>query len=376
MSSNDTKISLSAGKVAKTAAEFFLAILLCMTLFVFTVALIARSTLSTSYTISRIPSTYCKMLFDEIETTVDDYTFPTGLDTSVLDDVITQEQVEIDFNSCIRNPYPGSGFSLDTSQLEEKLNHNVINYLENLARNQAAEAEKNRVDAEGLAKVPINGDGSDDSEEENTLGTVDTDGNVTLNEETLAAVDEYVKEIGDLYRKNIRMPGLDYLAGLGEEYAGKFIFCLIVPVFVAVLLGFLLIRLQMDANKSLRYFAYAIGGTAAMCILGPLFILIWGGYRHLGITPFYFNNFMVAYINGILIQFFVTAAVWVVITAALTVVVMRLESRAERAKTGERDMEEEDSEEDDSEEEDSDSEEDDSDDEDSDETDSEDFGKL
>ena len=318
------KEKLTAGKIAKTAAEFFLALLVCLLLFGFTAVLIAKSTLSVNYTISRIPKTYTYRLFNEIDTSVRDYTIPTGLDPSVLEGAVTQEQLDIDFNSCVRNPYPASGFSLDTSGIEEKLNHNVINYLEDKVRKEAEETPD--VDAP-LAKVPVNGTGEEETVEDYSVGILNEDGSVTLHEDTLAAVDEYVHEIGDLYRKNVRLPGLDYLAGIGDEFDSKFIFFLIAPVLAAVICGFLMIRLQMDATKSLRYFSFATGGVAMMNIIGPVFVLIQGFYRRLGITPDYFNEFMVSYINGILLQFLVTAGAWIVITVCLAVLVLRLESK-------------------------------------------------
>ena len=319
---------ISGGAIAKTAAEFFLALMICLSLFVFSVALIAKYTLTTNYTISRIPKNYTYRLFNDVEVKLHDYTRPTGLDLSVLDGVVTQEQLEIDFNSCVRNPYPGSGFSLDTSGVEEKLNQNVINYLEEIVRDQTA--EETALDKDNLAKVPINGGEDSGEDEAYSIGELAADGTVVLHDDTLVAVDEYVKEIGDLYRKNVRLPGLDYLAGIGEEYSAKFIFALIIPILVAAFCGFLLIRIQMDGTKSLRYISYATGGTAAMAVLGPLFVLIQGFYRHLGITPDYFNEFMVNYINGVIVQFFVAAAFWLVATAALTILVMGMERRGKK----------------------------------------------
>jgi len=321
------KEKLTAGKIAKTAAEYFLALLVCLLLFGFTIVLIAKSTLSVNYTISRLPKTYTYRLFNEIDTSVRDYTLPTGLDPSVLDGAVTQEQLDIDFNSCVRNPYPASGFSLDTSGIEEKLNHNVINYLEDKVRKEAEETQD--VDAP-LAKVPVNGTGEEETEEEYSIGVLNEDGTVTLHEDTLKAVDEYVHEIGDLYRKNVRLPGLDYLAGIGNEFDSKFIFFLIAPILAAVICGFLMIRLQMDAKKSLRYFSFATGGVAMMNVIGPVFVLIQGFYRRLGITPDYFNEFMVSYINGILLQFLVTAGVWLVITVCLALAAVGIERKSGR----------------------------------------------
>ena len=264
------KKKVTFGKVAKTVAVYFLVLILALALFRLTAHLVAWRTLTNNYTVAHIPATYCDKLYEDIQSTLVDYTRPTGLDISVLDGVITKEQVEIDFNSSVRNFHPGDGYTLDTSKLEEKLNLNVTNYLE--------------------------------SQE------------VAVDENSQAAVDEYVKEIGELYRKSIRLPGLDYLASIGESYASGMLLRIAESVLAAVACAFVITILLKNPTKLLRMYSFATGGVAAMALIGPLVALISGFYKRLGITPDYFNDFMVSYINGILAQLLVTAAFWAVIS--------------------------------------------------------------
>ena len=276
---------MKLSKVLKSGLEYFMALLLCLALFLLSVVLIARGILTNKYTISRLPKTYCANLYKDIQNSLSDYTIPTGLDVSVLDGVISEEQVEIDFNSVIRNSHPGDGYTLDTSTLEGKLNLNVTNFLEQ---------------------------------------------NSVIDEESSAAVDKYVKEIGELYRKNIRLPGLDYIARLSEEYESKFFIFLIAVLFVAVFFAFILVMLQRKPTKSLRFFSYAAGGVAAMMLIGPLVAMISGVYRHLGITPAYFNEYMVSYADGIMLRFVVVAAVWLAISVGFAVFARNMEKKRRR----------------------------------------------
>lgn len=277
--------NVSFGKVVKIGVGYIMALFLCLALFLLTAVVVAKTVLTNKYTVSRLPKTYCASLYADIQNSLNDYTIPTGLDLSVLDGVISEEQVEIDFNSVIRNSHPGDGYTLDTSTLEEKLNLNVTNFLEQ---------------------------------------------NSAIDEESSEAVDKYVREIGELYRKNIRLPGLDYIARLSEEFESKFFIFLIAVLFIAVLFAFILVMVQRRPTKSLRFFSYATGGVAAMMLIGPLVAMISGFYKHLGITPDYFNAYMVSYADGIMIRFMVVAAVWLAISVGFAVFARNMEKKRRR----------------------------------------------
>ena len=67
-----------------------------------------------------------------------------------------------------------------------------------------------------------------------------------------------------------------------------------------------------------------------MMFFGPLMAMISGLYRRLGITPDYFNQYMVSYADGIMIRFMVVAAIWLIISVGFAVFARNMEKKRRR----------------------------------------------
>ncbi|MBQ9023919.1 MAG: hypothetical protein IJ105_01705 [Bacilli bacterium] len=74
---------------------------------------------------------YYKKINDEIKTEMTYYTDQSGFDDSILDNIFSLIDIKNTTNSFISSIYNGETYTVNTSQIEEKLNNNINKYIEN-----------------------------------------------------------------------------------------------------------------------------------------------------------------------------------------------------------------------------------------------------
>ena len=85
---------------------------------------IASSTiLSQSYVLKQLEeANYYANIYTEIKSDFENYIYQSGLDESVLENIITVEEVTQDTNQIIANIYNGDNKQIDVTALKERLN--------------------------------------------------------------------------------------------------------------------------------------------------------------------------------------------------------------------------------------------------------------
>ncbi len=88
---------------------------------------IASSTiLSQSYVLKQLEeANYYANIYTEIKSDFENYIYQSGLDESVLENIITVEEVTQDTNQIIANIYNGDNKQIDVTALKERLNNNI-----------------------------------------------------------------------------------------------------------------------------------------------------------------------------------------------------------------------------------------------------------
>ena len=255
-------------------AGYVFAFILSLCIFVLTLSLICKYTLSTKALLACIPDNYYSSLCGDILEQAQDYTLPTGIDPSVLSDVFTAEQVEKDVKFCIMNSDPKNN-NLDTSAMEAQILANVQNFFSSQ--------------------------------------------DVEINEEEMGDLNEYGKEITDIYRRSVKLPGIDYIVRARDGFSQILVYVLIVTLLLGVASAILCLKLVPNSIRGVRYVTEAVGGAGLLTLIVPLVMLLNRFYEHLNISPAYFANAIAAYIRGALVKCVVAGAVMVLIYAAMTV---------------------------------------------------------
>lgn len=293
-----------------TVLSFLFSFLLSVTLLLISTVCVVRSTLSEGYTKSCLSSGYYTGLKENVEESAEDYTLPTGIDPSVTENIFDVDSIKNDMESYITGTFKIRQYNIDTSSQEALLRENVIRFLE----------------SEGAPTEPVNPEESDIELDEESVSAYNN-----AVEETNLAVDEYVKEIMSIYQKRIKLPGLDYIVKIGNEYNKYFPFLLVISILLSLLFGFICIKIHRLPHRGLRYMVYAFGGGFLMTFLAPFVVFASRIYNRLNVDPPYFRDFMAAYIKGALAQFMIVSQIWLLVAIVLLVIVAVLRKKSLRS---------------------------------------------
>lgn len=289
MSNNEKIVTEKAAKkgvpLGIEIAGYIFAFVLSICIVVLAMSIIIRSALSTDVLLSCIPANYYESLRQDILTQTEDYTLPTGIDPSVLSDVFTEEQVKKDVIFCITNADPG-GSSLDTSALEAHILSNVEDFFASQ--------------------------------------------NVEIDEDALGDLNAYSKEIIDIYKRSVKLPGIDYITRIRAKFAQIMIYILIVTLLLGLACTILCLKLIPGMKRGLRYITEAIGGAGLMLIVFPVIMLIDRFYEHLNIRPVYFADTIASYVRSGLVKFVIVGGVMVIVYIVLSAILFTTKNKTGR----------------------------------------------
>ena len=297
-------------QIIRTILSCIFSFMLALSLFVFSIVLVVRFALSEKYTISCIDSSYYYTeLKQNLEEEIWDYTIPTGVDPSVTVDIFDTETIQNDLQAYIGNTFRIRQYTINTSAQETVLKERVYAFLE----------------TEGTPTEPVNPEDSETELDEESVKAY----NAAV-DETNKAVDEYVSEIMDIYRKSIKLVGLDYLVKIGNEYQKYLSLILIISILFGALNGFFCMKVHKLPHRGLRYLVYGFSGGFLMTFIAPFIVYLTGFYNRLIISPDYFRGFLVAFIKGVLALFMVTSQIWLLIAIILGIIVAVLRKKSLR----------------------------------------------
>ncbi len=299
-----------SGKVLRAVLSCIFSFMVALSLFAASTACIVRGVLSEKYTISCIAPSYYDGLKESLEKDAWDYTIPTGIEPSVTKDIFDTATMKSDMENYIGSTFKIRKYTIDTSSQGAVLKERVYDFLK----------------SEGTPTEPVNpADSEVELDEESVKAYNDAV------EATNTAVDEYVDEIMELYRKSIKIAALDYIVKVGNEYQKYFPFLMIISVLFGLINGFFCMKVHRLPHRGLRYLVYAFGAGFLMTFTIPFIIYLNGFYNRLNIAPAYFKEFMIAYVKGALAMFMVVSQIWLLIAIILGVLVAILRKKRLRS---------------------------------------------
>lgn len=211
------------------------------------------------------------------------YTIPTGIDPSVVEDVIGVEEVMSDMNGCMYSIFEGSEYSPDLTRMDEKLKSNVKASFEGLELENPDEI-----------------------------------------------IDAYLEDINNIYMAGIKMPVLNYIVRAKTVYDRYLVPALILLLGISLVISTVLVMMYHRRYMGLRFVAYSCGAAAVMSFCVPFAILVKASYKNLLFTPAHFYNLMINYIRNALMTCIWVAAFWVLITVLLAMAVGTMHKRKAR----------------------------------------------
>ena len=115
-------------KIAKNILRYIITIILSLSIICLVLVNIASSTvLNENYILDKLEKTsYYSKIYEEAKSNFENYIYQSGLDESVLENVITQEKVENDTKKVISNIFNGLEETVDTQDIKDNLNKNIV----------------------------------------------------------------------------------------------------------------------------------------------------------------------------------------------------------------------------------------------------------
>lgn len=257
--------------------SFFLSLMLAMSA---VLAVVRLGVMSEQGFASLFDDEYCAMVLNYATDKIMYYTYPTGIDPSVVEDVFTIGEVERDAKGASVAALKGEDYLPNLEDMEERLTEKVSASLQ--------------------------------------------DGQAEVSGEMDEVVSTYVDEVMALYFKAMKLPGIDSIAKVRDRYLRYVTMGLgICLVLAAILIGTIR-AIHHYLHRSLRYVAFATGGASLMCLLAPFGLFVSQIYLGLKLKPQHLYHFGVTAIERVLLLTILCGILFAVITVLLVVAVSRL----------------------------------------------------
>lgn len=228
-------------------------------------------------------SNYYQSIYATIQDNIESVLLPTGLDVTVIDDVITKEMVYIGARNTIEGAIKGKTVIQDTKGMENKLKANIKAYAEE----------------HGIA----NGG------------------------EQQAGMNLLCEMISKEYRDNLEFPFMNYYVRYKALYLNIVQFAIPIIIVMAALVVVFLLRIQHYKHRGVRYIAYSTLASSIMISVLPAVLLAVGAYRRINVSPRYFYNFMVSYLAWDIEVFLYIGAISLIFFSGLLLLIKLMKKR-------------------------------------------------
>lgn len=131
-------------KLVKTIIKYIITIIIAIFTILFLVVNLASSTvLNKNYVLSKLEETdYCNKIYEEVKSNFENYIHQSGLEESVLENIISKAKVKKDTELIISNLYDGLEEKIDTQEIRDNLNKNIE---ETLGNSKLVVTQKNAI---------------------------------------------------------------------------------------------------------------------------------------------------------------------------------------------------------------------------------------
>lgn len=129
-------------RIAKNIIRYITAIVLTLLIIALVLVIITSSTIANKdYVYTKLEETgYYTKIYEMVKSNFENYIYQSGLEPTVLEDIVSEKKVKEDTNTIINNIYTGLKKEIETDSLKENLNNNIEKSLEktlNVTQKQA-----------------------------------------------------------------------------------------------------------------------------------------------------------------------------------------------------------------------------------------------
>lgn len=231
-------------------------------------------------------SGYYASVCSQFETNAWDISIPLGIPEEVVLGLADEDKVTSDIKESLRNSIENQEYVVDTVPITNALDSRVKAYF----------AEK---------------------------GTV-------LNEEQLAVLEEYKKDVAGEYVKLTSLPLVKYIGAVKTAYFNMIMMILAACAVLDIASFVILIKMHRFKHRGIRYGTYASIASALSMAAIPVFCYATSVHKKLNVSPAYFKGFVTAYIENILFYMVMCAVLFVLIAVMFSAATWMMKRKLKR----------------------------------------------
>lgn len=272
---------------ARTALSILLAFFLCLLVFVTTcVGILQTTVLNENYMRAKLSqSEFYEQMADEIEQKFSSFGAASGFDEQFFDGTVDPVRVQQDIGNAVTQLYNNRSKQVDTSDFKQQLHQLFLTDIQE----------------RGIEVTP---------ELEEAVQAL-TDACIQSYQDAVSV--PYITEISHYVQKGYELARL----------------ILIVLIVVIVVIAAVLFFMHSWKHRALRYYIYALSGSALMMIMLPVIVFLSGKVQRIGLASASLYHFAVSYINGFLWRFGAVALFLALVVVALGIVYQKLKKAVE-----------------------------------------------
>lgn len=228
-------------------------------------------------------SNYYNEVLKEVNDRAEIIISKTGLNSSVLNEVITLEKIYISGKYYIEDTLSGKDHVINTASIRDRLTQNIDQYL--------IEQEIERT------------------------------------EELDKGVNEIVSAVEQEYKRGVRFQFVQFVTEYKLQYVEFIQWALPILILFIALISYLLIRIQKYKHRGIRYITYAVMSSSLMTVLTATYLLLLRFYDKVEVSPQYYNRFLANYLRWDIQVYIYLGGIGAVISALLIMYVGYLKNR-------------------------------------------------
>ena len=211
-----------------------------------------------------------------------------GIPSEVIEEVFTQEIFEKDVKAYFNSKLKNEVVTLSSDELAENLKTKVKEYLSSQ--------------------------------------------NITMSKEQESVLTTYIEDIKTEYQSLLKMPFIDQFVKVQKLYAKLFYPLMLKLIIFSVVIIIFMKKLQHWTHRFYRYLSYSTLATFMMSVIIPVSALVTQFYRKFALTPKYFYDIIMTYLQNDFIVMLLCSIVWILVSAWLLLQIAKYKAKVKRSR--------------------------------------------
>ena len=233
-------------------------------------------------------SNYVVGLHDYVLEEIEYFSTPMGIPSEVIEEVFTQEIFEKDVKAYFNSKLKNEVVTLSGDELAENLETKVKEYLSSQ--------------------------------------------NITMSKEQESVLTTYIEDIKTEYQSLLKMPFIDQFVKVQKLYAKLFYPLMLGLIIFSVVIIIFMKKLQRWTHCFYRYLSYSTLAAFMMSVIIPVSALVTQFYRKIVLTPKYFYDIIMTYLQNGFIVMLLCSIVWILVSAWLLLKVAKYKTKVKRSR--------------------------------------------